>query len=191
MDPYVYPGTSVLKNRRDIRDPERLSLFEMDMVTRRLLELAVRPLSGGFDAEHLQAIHRYLFQDVYVWAGEFRTVRIAKSGDLFALPEYIVSSLEKTCDELKAEGHLEGAGIERFCRRGAYYFGEINAVHPFRDGNGRAQREFLRLLGLRSGLLLQWSRVSRDQMMDASRRSFRGDNGGFEQVLRSAVDPHG
>jgi cell filamentation protein len=79
MDPYVYPGTNVLRNLRDIRDPEEFSEVEGIATTRRITELARHPILGNFDTRHLQSIHRHIFQDVYQWAGEFRTVDIAKS----------------------------------------------------------------------------------------------------------------
>jgi cell filamentation protein len=188
MDPYVYPGTSVLRNLRDIRDPALLSEFEADATARRLRQLENKPLSGRFDARHIQAIHHHIFQDVYEWAGDFRTVSISKSGDPFAFPQHIVSSLDKTCGELKRERHLAGSDLERFASRSAYYLGEINAIHPFREGNGRTQREFIRELGVKNGLMIDWRQVSREEMIEASRRSLRIDNAELEQVLRKALD---
>ncbi len=188
MDPYVYPGTSVLRNLRDIRDAGILNEFEADATARRLRQLEQKPLSGAFDSWHLQAVHHHIFPDVYEWAGEFRTVNIAKSGDPFAFEEHIVSSLHKTLDELKRESNLNGAGLERFTKRGAYYLGEINAIHPFREGNGRAQREFVRQLSQSNGLVIDWKRVSREEMIEASRRSLRLDNIGLEDVLKMALD---
>src|SRR5947199_226392 len=88
-DPYVYPGTTVLKNIPGIRNQEILDRFEADRVGQRSLELIERPLSGLFDIEHLQGIHRYLFQDVYEWAGDFRTVDIAKGNSYFDHVPYI------------------------------------------------------------------------------------------------------
>ena len=187
MDPYVYPGTNVLKNLRNIRDLERLARFEADATGWRISELEEKPASGKFDTRHLQAIHRYIFQDVYEWAGDFRTINIGKSGDLFALKVHIVASLAKTFERLKTEQYLNAPDVEGFCNRGAYYLGEINAIHPFREGNGRTQREFIRQLSLRNGYSLDWSRVSREQMLDASRQSFRGDYAVLEQVLKSAT----
>ncbi len=137
MDPYVYPGTSVLRNLRDIRDSRLLSEFEAEATARRLRQLAYKPLKGAFDAQHLQALHRHIFQDVFEWAGEFRTVNIFKSGDPFAFHQHIGSCLDTLCAELKRQGHLSGCNVERFATRAAYYFGEINAIHPFREGNGR------------------------------------------------------
>jgi cell filamentation protein, protein adenylyltransferase len=127
MDPYVYPGTTVLKNLRDIRDASLFSKFEAIATTRRAIELEHEPLQRDFDARHLRAIHRYIFQDVSEWAGEFRTVNISKSGDPFAFHQHIGSCLDTLCGELKREGHLAGCDVERFATRGAYYLGEINA----------------------------------------------------------------
>jgi len=103
MDPYVYPETNVLRNLRDIRDAGQLSRFEAIATTRRAIELEHEPIRGEFDGRHLQAIHRYLFQDVFEWAGRFRTVDISKSGDPFAFHPHIVSSVDKICGELKGE----------------------------------------------------------------------------------------
>ena len=188
MDPYVYPGTSLLRNLRDFRDAGVLSEFEAEATARRLRQLEHQPISGVFDPRHLQTIHHHIFQDVYEWAGEFRTVSISKSGDPFAFPQHIVSSLDRTCEELKREGHLAGSDLARFASRGAYYLGEINAIHPFREGNGRTQREFIRELGVNNGLMIDWRQVSQEEMIEASRRSLRVDNAGLEQILRKALD---
>jgi cell filamentation protein len=188
MDPYVYRGTSVLRNLRNIRDAGILNEFEPEATALRLLQFEQKPLSGGFDSRHVQAIHRHIFQDVYEWAGEFRTVNISKSGDTFAFCEHIASSLARALAGLQGESNFRGADVELFARRGAYYLGEINAIHPFREGNGRAQREFIRQLGVRNGLMLDWKRISREQMIEASRRSLRVDNTGLEDALTSALD---
>ena len=190
MDPYIYPGTSVLKNLRDIRDPERLSKFEMDMTTRRLSELAHNPIQGRFGAQHLQAIHRYIFQDVYGWAGEFRSVNISRSGQFpFAFSHRVSPSLDKLANELEKEHRLANLARPQFAGRAAHYMGELNAIHPFRDGNGRTQREFIRELAGQNGYALHWSRVSREQIMEASKSSFqRGENSGLEKILQLALE---
>lgn len=187
MDPYVYPGTSVLKNVRGILDSSKLETFEAIATTRRIEELRIRPITGKFDTAHLQAIHRHMFQDVYQWAGEFRTVDISKGGHLFGLTQHIATFLNKTFADLEKERFLSGAKRGRFANRGAYYLGEINAIHPFREGNGRTQREFIRQLAVWNGHVLDWSRVSREQMIDASRQSFTSGNAGLEKLLRDAL----
>ena len=90
--------------------------------------------------------------------------------------------------ELQRERYLSGCDLKRLANRGAYYLGEINAVHPFREGNGRTQREFIRQLAIRNGYELDWSRVTREQMIEASKQSFRRDDLGLEHVLTSALD---
>lgn len=115
-------------------------------------------------------------------------MNISKSGDPFAFCEHIVSSLDKTFAELNRELRLVGNDPDRFALRGAYYLGEINAIHPFREGNGRAQREFIRELGLHNGLMIDWTQISQEEMIEASRRSLRIDNAGLEQLLRKALD---
>lgn len=190
MDPYVYPGTNVLRNLRDIRDPEQLSKAEGIATARRIAELQRDPEPGKFDSSHLQSIHRYIFQDIYAWAGEVRKVNISRSGQFpFAFPEQIIPSLNKLSDDLAKERHLANTNLPNFCTRAAHYMGELNAIHPFREGNGRTQREFIRQLAARNGYSLDWSRVSRDQMAEASKDSFqRGDNAGLEKVLNAALD---
>ena len=76
-DPYTYPGTDVLRNFLDVHDPQQLGAFEANATAARLIELDAAPLAGQCDVAHLKAIHRYIFQDVYSWAGEFRTVNIS------------------------------------------------------------------------------------------------------------------
>jgi cell filamentation protein len=190
MDPYVYPGTNVLRNRRDIRDPDRLAKFEMDMTTARIGELRRNPIAENFDCHHLQAIHGYIFQDVYPWAGEFRTVNISRSGQFpFAFSHHLPQSLTKLAGDLEKEHHLANLTRTKFASRAAYYMGELNAIHPFRDGNGRVQREFIRELAGRNGYELDWSRVSRSQMIEASKNSFQyGNNSGLDEVLRTALE---
>ena len=190
MDPYVYPGTNVLRNLRDIRDPEQLSMAEGIATARRIADLEHSPKPGKLDTHHLQSIHRYIFQDIYSWAGEFRTVNISRSGQFpFAFPEQLIPSLDRLFGELRKERHLAGTDVPKFCNRAAHYMGELNAIHPFREGNGRTQRQFIQQLAGRNGHAFVWSRISRDQMVEASRQSFqRGDNAGLEHALKSALE---
>jgi cell filamentation protein len=189
MDPYVYPESDVLKNRRNIHDSGQLQRFEARASGRRLLELEGRPLAGSLDTPHLHDFHRYIFQDVYRWAGEFRTVNIARSGQFpYAFPDRIESSLNRVFAELRNERNLASLDLDRFADRAAHYLGEINAVHPFREGNGRTQRVFISELARRNGYALDWSCTSQEQVYKASRLSFQhGDNAGLKAILSSAL----
>ena len=187
-DPYTYPGTDVLRNLLDIRDPEQLAALEANATAARLIELDAAPLAGGFDVKHLKAIHQHIFQDVYLWAGEFRTVNISKGGHLFGVAAFVEPALHEVLCKLPGERHLEGLAPRAFSTRAGYYIGEINAIHPFRDGNGRAQREFIRELAAQAGFVIDWSRVSRIQMMAASLASFRaGDSSGMTALIELSL----
>jgi len=188
LDPYTYPGTDVLRNIPGIRDPSQLAAFEANATAVRLIELDERPLTGQFDIAHLRAIHRYIFQDVYPWAGEFRTVNIAKGGQLFGAAAFIEPALRELLAKLAGDRFLEGLEPKMLSARAGYYMGEINAIHPFRDGNGRAQREFVRELAIQAGFLLDWSRVTREQMIAGSVESFQtGGSSAMAEVIEQSL----
>src|SRR5437867_3783579 len=107
-DPYTYPGTDVLRNIPDIRDAQRLAAFEANATAARLVELDAAPLKGHFDVAHLRAIHKYIFQDVYSWAGEFRTVNVSKGGQLFGVAGFVEPALHQILRRLPAEKYLIG-----------------------------------------------------------------------------------
>ena len=187
-DPYLYPGTAVLKNLRGLTDQRELDAFEARSTHRRLAELIEAPLSGKFDTAYLKAIHRYIFQDVFDWAGLFRTVDISKGGHLFGRAEFLESALEQAFRKLEAANYLAGLGIDTFAEQAAYYFGELNAAHPFREGNGRTQREFIRELGLKAGHYIDWRETTAEEMVEASRLSHvRGDASLFANVIRKCI----
>lgn len=82
----------------------------------------------------MQSIHKYLFQDVYEWAGKIRLVDIAKS-NMFCKVQFIDAQANEIFGNLKFDNFLNGISREEFVGKSAYYFFEINALHPFRDGN--------------------------------------------------------
>jgi cell filamentation protein len=187
-DPYLYAGTTVLKNLRGLTDARDLAAFEARTTHRRLAELIEAPLSGTFDAAHLKAIHRYIFQDVFEWAGQFRTVDISKGGHLFGRAAFLEAALQQTFEKLASETYLVGLGADKFADRAAYYLGELNAAHPFREGNGRTQREFIRELGLRAGHYIDWRRTTPEEMIEASRLSHVTGNASlFAKLIRDCI----
>lgn len=164
---YTYPGTTVLKNLPGIQDQERLDRFERGRTALRLAELKLNPIEGDFDLEHLKKIHRYIFQDVYPFAGEIRKTNIGKNGFWFAefrSIEWIAGNVFNNLNEDKLSMTLSAEG---FSQKAARYYSEINYIHPFREGNGRAIREFFRLLAQKSGFDLQWSAVTKEEYLRA------------------------
>lgn len=132
-DRYTYPGSDVLINKPGITDPLSLEAFEADATAIRMLELLQAPTPGLFNVDHLCEVHRHLFQDVYDWAGEFRLVDISRGSSRFANFSFIQEYLTKCLTQLSLEASLCGAEPEQFISRLAFYMGEINAVHPFRE----------------------------------------------------------
>lgn len=175
IDDYVYPGTTVLRNKADIREQTALDAFEADATAVRMLELLAQPLSGRFDFAQLCAIHRHLFQDVYEWAGDIRTVDISRDSSRFANASRIESYLGGVLAKLPSENWLHGLQPQPFVARLTHYMGEINATHPFREGNGRTQRVFCALLAEQAGYFLDFESVDQVQMYRVMIASFNGN----------------
>jgi len=166
-----YPGTDVLINKLDIRDAATLEVAERRFVRIRQRE-GLPPAARRLDYAGFKAIHRHLFQDVYAWAGQERTYTTGRDVAPFARPEYIASSLEPRFALLKSENHLKGLDPKRFAERAAEHVNEINAAHPFIEGNGRTQRTWLRQLALQAGYRLTLKSEDRAAWYEASRIGF-------------------
>lgn len=187
-DPYIYPETDVLRNTRDIRDGAELETVEASLSYLRSLQLASHPIPGDYDLAHLQAFHRYLFGDLYEWAGELRTVVLVKTG-LFCLPEHIESYGAEILGKLAEEHQLSGLDREPFIDRLAHYLGDVNALHPFRDGNGRAQRAFFVQLASKAGYRLDWELVDPQRNTDASVAAMQGNEMPMRELLSEITAP--
>jgi len=170
-DPYSYRGLNCLKNRLGLRDPALLEAFEVEMSTLR----AEEPLPDGrFGPPHYRRIHWHLFRDVYRWAGRYRTVRTAKNGNWFCFPEHIDSQMTQLFRRLTEPAFKPGTDAAAFVPATAEFLAELNAIHPFREGNGRAQLAFIHLLGLRAGHQLRLERIRPETFMPAMVESFQG-----------------
>lgn len=183
---YCYPDSDVLKNKIGIRDMGKLQQVERRLTMLRILELIDNPVLGKFDLEHLKMIHRYIFQDVYDWAGEIRKVDIAK-GNMFCNVNFIEGQAAEIFRKLRDENYLQGLSNEDAAGRLAYYFSEINALHPFREGNGRSQREFIRTLALHIGYVINFANASKEEMIKASEDSFLCDYGRMEHLFAKCI----
>jgi cell filamentation protein len=169
VDPYLTPGTECLANRLGITDPVVLAAAEFKIVSVRDVQVARTSIPGGFGLAHLQAFHRFLFQDIYEWAGKTRTVDISKPGALFCHWRFVDDEAGAVLSDLEDEEYLLGLKREVFVHRLAHYYGELNARHPFREGNGRTLRAFLRQLGAAAGYQLDWSELSKAENIEACR----------------------
>ncbi len=170
-DPYLYPDTTILRNRLDIRDPHQLEAFEVEMTTVR----AAEPLPvGRFGPTHYRRLHHHIFQDVYDWAGRYRTVRTAKGNNVFCYPEHIPAQMNALFRQLAVPPLAGGVDFAVFVAAVARLLGELNAIHPFREGNGRVQLLFLQQITQRAGHPLDLGRVRRESFLPAIIESFHG-----------------
>ncbi len=168
---YCYPGTNVLKNKLDIKDRAKLEKLENALIVFKIYELRKKGITGNFDFDHLLSIHRYLLFDLYDFAGELRTENIAKDSFKFADTRFIEQELIKLFEELKNENYLSGLNKEDLAKKLSYYLAELNVLHPFREGNGRVTREFIRQLALKNNYLLDLRKVKFEEILEASIKS--------------------
>jgi len=183
-DPLCYPGTTVLRNKLELTNPAELDEYELAV----FLTRADEPFPAGrLDYSHYRALHRHLFQDVYDWAGEARTIRIGKTGNWFCYPEYIDREMARIFSELAELGYLRGYPPVAFSTAAAHLLAEINAVHPFREGNGRTQLAFLSLLVENAGLPFNDDLLDRQRVIGAMIESFSGDERPLAHLILEIV----
>ncbi|AQX31595.1 Fic/DOC family protein [Bartonella schoenbuchensis] len=183
-DPYTDPETGVMYNLLGIKDQARLERVESAFAYIRSFELGRTSISGKFDLDHMKKIHKKLFGDVYEWAGKTRLVDIVKDNSKFAHYTQIESYAPQITQQLAREQHLRGLDANEFSQRAGYYMGELNALHPFREGNGRTLREFIWQLAREAGYHIDWDRVERQEMTRASIESYYGNSDLMSALIR-------
>ena len=164
---YCYPGTEVLKNKLNIHKREDLLFYETKITAAKLLSLRRKGVTGDFSVKHLKQIHYTLFEDIYPFAGEFRTENIAKGSFRFEEWEYIEEQCNILLERLQKENTLQGLNKRAFVGRLSFYMAELNVLHPFREGNGRTIREFIRQLALKNGYTLNLTKVDAKTILEA------------------------
>jgi len=188
VNAYCYPESYVLRNKFDIRDAEILNTAEREFVSAKLAYIKENPVRGKFDLKHLRAIHEYLFCDIYDWAGELRTVNIAK-GNQFCNYIYLETYADGIFKKLKEEKLLANTPAESIPERLAYYLSEINVLHPFREGNGRTQRVFIEYLAQVAGWYVSFADVSDYEMIEASALAFAMEYDMMIKMFRRIIEP--
>lgn len=174
-----------LRNLLDAQTPDTLREAEDDRVAIRLMELAERPVDQTLDLDHLREVHRRLFQDVYPWAGETRTVNMGRpGGPSFAPWAEVEGRWDALADRIEEQDRLRGVGRDDFAPAAASIYNEVNTLHAFREGNGRTQRVFMDDLARGAGWQLDWTRVTGPVNDHACVEARRGD----DRELRAMFD---
>jgi len=185
-DPYTYLGTDTLRNRLGITEEKTLTEAERRLTQARGAEAA--RLTFPATADGYRSLHRHLFQDLYDWAGQDRTVNIAKGGSSFAAVPYLARELDKLFVDARAKQGFRGLPRDEFFDRLGNHINEINAIHPFREGNGRTMRHHAAQLARDAGHPIRIASIDKTAWMEASRHGFlTGDHRGMTAVLASAA----
>lgn len=204
MPNYTYPGTDIVKNKLDAKTLDELEKREARFVAQRVYQLEIgEGPRGNFDADHLKAIHRHLFQDVFEWAGHTRDERVKlsdgtiasepmmrKSSGRFLLGPKIPAALACVAGEIRAANFLRDLSSDDFAVRAANVLADINGIHAFREGNGRTQRAFVSELARAAGHDLDFSPITRERMIQASIAANEGnDRGMMQRLFADAIMP--
>jgi cell filamentation protein len=172
VDPYVDPSAGILRNLVSARTQAELDQIEADLVQARTINLPNQKIRRTADLQELRAIHRYLFADIYDWAGHLRTVDIRKNvaGSTYFVPVTLIERAASfVAAELEADNYLRGMSRDHFISRLAHHYDQLNYIHPFREGNGRTQRLFWDRVSLAAGWRLSWLSVTGETNDHASR----------------------
>ncbi len=186
---FFYPGTEALRNKPGVRDAAELERFERGRTAGRLGQLRAGTvvLAGRWDLAHLQAIHAHVFGDVYESAGQLRSFPLFKGGSEFCRPEYLGDFAGEVFGRLAAADHLRGRSVAEFVGGAADLLADLNALHPFREGNGRSQRAFVELVARYAGHEVVWPAGMEQVNTAASVDAMRGDNRGLTDLLSRSV----
>ena len=183
-DFYCFPDSRVLRNKLGIRDERMLDAAEREITGLKAVEFVNNPFSEKLDFNYIKKLHKFLFSDIYDWAGETRVIDISK-GNIFCQHELIEVNAEALMNELNMEDYLVDS--DDIAERLAYYLGDLNSIHPFREGNGRVQRLFIAELARRAGYSLDFSNITPKEMIIASDEAFHRNYEPLEEIIQKSL----
>lgn len=169
-----YAGTTVLKNKLNIQNEKELNDIEAVVTAYRSAEYLCNSTNSSFDYFHYCEIHKYLFEDIYEWAGEIRKIDISKKGTIFHRAENLERDMKALFLYLKDENYFLNLNHNEFCDKIAEFFHDLNILHPFREGNGRTERLFITKLIQNAGYEIDFSEIDEDLLMIATIHAANG-----------------
>lgn len=182
-----YEGTSCLINKFDIKDETVLKELETTITLTKITEYSLNPLFNTFDVQHYKEIHKYLFGDIYDWAGEYRTVDMSKKGTAFANADGIENLMSKCFERLNNKNLFQGLNFDDFVDNLVDFYCVTNMIHPFREGNGRTQRVFLTQLINENGYDIDFFEIDTDELMIATIQSANGVTDYLKDIFKYAI----
>ena len=182
-----YEGTTCLINKFNIKDENILKDLETTVTFSKITEYSLNPLFNTFDVNHYKAIHKYLFEDIYEWAGEYRSVDMSKKGTSFAKAESIDKLMTKCFARLQAKNCFLGLSFDNFVDSIVDFYCVTNMIHPFREGNGRTQRLFLTQLINLNNYSIDFSEIDTDELMIATIQAANGVTDYLKGIFKNAI----
>ncbi|OJB78100.1 cell filamentation protein Fic [Yersinia ruckeri] len=165
-DPYTYPNSQVLINKFDITDDSQFIEMEQDFSELAIMDIEFSP--PPYDLLYWRSLHQALFGDIYHWAGELRTIDIAKGTTRFCHINRIKPESDRMFSQLAQENYLVGLPYDSLIVKLAEYYSDLNVIHPFREGNGRAQRLLLEHIVINCGFKISFAGVNPDEWIQAN-----------------------
>lgn len=183
---YTYPNSFVIKNKLNIKDEKKLEDYERQMVSFKLATIRKHSMPEKFDSNRLKYIHNYLFCDIYDFAGKYREENITKDNFMFAQFEYISENVDTLLNKIDLE-NLKLVSFDEKLKQISYYMTELNVLHPFREGNGRTIREFIRQLLNEIGFDIDFSKIEYEEIIKVSKFAVIDDKEQVELLRKSVV----
>lgn len=183
-----YENSTVLINKFDIRDAKKLDMLEQSITSALIAKAAIEIPFENVDFEFYKELHKYVFGDIYEWAGKIRLVNMSKKGTNFCPFEKIEQAGNRLFVGLKNQNYLKEMNDEEFLDEFVNLYCELNYLHPFREGNGRIQRLFLVMLLRNAGKRIDFSTIDRDLFMIATIKSVSGDIFLLRDIFKECIE---
>lgn len=182
-----YPNTTCLINKFDIKDAKKLSQIEAEITFAKAAVLESGEVKPPFDFEYYKSIHRFLFEDLYYWAGELRKVDISKKGTLFCKANELENLCKACFNRLEKANYFKELSREKFVEEIVDLYQTTNFLHPFREGNGRTQRIFISKLIKYNGYDFNFSNINPDLIMIATIKASNGVTDDLYNIFNSEI----
>ncbi len=181
---YTYKGTDILKNKLDIKDEELLKEYETRIVAFKIATISTLTIKMEYSPERLKFIHKYLFEDIFYFAGEYRQENITKGNFRFSEYVYIEDNIKQIFQKIDIE-EMKKMSFNEFIKILSYIMTELNVLHPFREGNGRTIRELIREVCFDCGYVIDWYEINHDDILKASIKAVFDETEQIKMLRRS------
>ena len=182
-----YEGTACLINKLGIKDDEKLKEFEAAVTFAKASEYETSPTADTFDVAHYKAIHKFLFEDIYDWAGEYRTINMSKKGTNFADADKIPELMDACFRRLKGNNYFKDNTFDEFVENIVDFYQVTNMIHPFREGNGRTQRLFITQLIRENNYDINFADIDSDELMIATIQAANGIKDNLVKIFKESI----